>query len=178
MKKFILVLLPVLLIGWMTVAIAQPPQPPMPPRGDLPMGHEWMGHPPMMPDMPQFGKMLDLTDEQKSKIEDYRLEMQKAMLPLRSQLMTNRNELKLLITADKVDRNKISQKIAATTNILKQIQEKRVDQLLKVRALLNADQKKKFDMKILSGRKGMRHGPRKMGHPGMKCGPRAKRFAK
>lgn len=178
MKKLILVLLPVLLVGWMTVAIAQPPQSPMPPRGNMPMGHEWMEHSPMMPDMLRFGKMLDLTDEQKTKIEDYRLEMQKAMLPLKSQLMANRNELKLLITADKVDRDKISKNIEATNKILKQIQEKRVDHLLKIRSLLNADQKKKFDMKILSGRKGMKPGAMKMGHPGMKRGPGPKRFGK
>ncbi len=106
--------------------------------------------------------MLDLTDEQQTKITDLKLQHQKEILPLKSQMVEKRNELKVLMTSDNPDRSQINEIINQTGDIQKELKMKKVDHMIKVRSLLDADQKKKFDMKILSGKHGMHHGGKKM----------------
>ncbi len=121
--------------------------------------------------MPGLERMLDLTDEQAAKIADMRLDLQKKILPLRSDLMQKRNDLKVLLTADNPDQSKIDKTIEAMNDIRTDMQKQRLDNMMKVRSLLNADQKKKMDMHILSGRKGMKGGHHRMmmkNHPPMK----------
>lgn len=170
--KHITVLFTVIFLLVAGFSYAQPPQapehPPMMPgpgmSGDLPM--------PMQG--PMFGKKLGLSEEQLAKIADYRLDLQKKMLPLRSDLVARRNELKLLLTADKPDQKKINQTIQAISQIRAKMGQLRAEHLLKVKSVLTPDQQKKFNTMILSGKRkmmnrgkmgGMRHHPEHMpGH--------------
>ncbi len=139
MKKLIVVLAAGVLLGMFQLGFAQPEGPAMGKR---------------------FAKMLDLTGEQTQKIEDLRLQMQKDILPLQSQVQQKRTDLKLLLTADSPDQSKINKTIDDISQIRSQMQKIRVKQQMAVRSLLNAEQKKKFDAMILShpgpGRAGMR----------------------
>ncbi len=174
MKK--LFLIPVLIV-LLTLAVgvwAQEEQMAPPP----PPGPQMMGEFPVPPMMPRMERMLNLSEDQISKISDYRLQLKKEMLPLRSELIQKQNELKLLITADKPDRGKINSTLEAISKIRMKMQQKRVEHQLKVRSLLSPEQKKKFDLMILEGKKGRGHGRPgpKMGKPlpHGKMGPRMK----
>ncbi len=151
MRK-ILALSSLLFIFMLNIALAQP-GPQMPPGAMGPMMNE-------LPAMPRLGAALGLTETQLDQLANLRLEMQKKMLPLRSQVVAKRNELKLLLTADKPDMGKIKAKIKEISDIRVQMATIRAEHLTKVRALLDDSQKKKFDAMILSGKGmgGMHHG--------------------
>ncbi len=150
MKRTNLVFAVVLVLVFSGMLLAQPGM-----RGP-------MDGPPEQGLMPHLEKMLDLSDEQAAQIADLRLQMAKEMLPLRSDMVQQQNELKLLITADKPDQTKINKTIGAISDIRQQMQEKRVNQILKVRSLLTVDQKKQFDAMILKGGRGMMGRPHRM----------------
>jgi len=172
MKKLFLipVLIVLLSLGSGVWAQSEEMAPPPPP------GPQMMGEFPVPPMMPRMERMLNLSEDQISKISDYRLQLKKEILPLRSELFQKRNELKLLITADNPNQGKIKNTLEAISKLRLKMQQKRVDQMLKIRSLLTADQKKKFDLMILEGKKGRGHGGPKMGKPFPhgKMGPRMK----
>jgi Spy/CpxP family protein refolding chaperone len=156
MKRY-LAIFTMLIIFAVGIVQAQPPA--TPPAG---MPGPAMDEFPMPPNM---GARLGLTEAQMDQIADLRLEMQKQVLPLRSELMSKRNELKLLLTADKPDMGKIKAKLKEIGDLRVQISTLWAQHLLKVRELLNDTQKKKFDSMILNG-KGMRGMPHhRPGHP-------------
>lgn len=106
-----------------------------------------------------------LTDEQKTQIQDMRLNLQKELLPLRSDLRSLRSDLKLLMVADRYDAGKTDQIIQKMSGIRAEIQKKRIRQQRAIRDLLTPAQRKKFDSRVLSGHRGG-HG-KMMGKKGM-----------
>lgn len=171
MKQAILILSVLMLFGFSQFSDAQPGHF----RGpDAPPHPKMMGDEPLPPMMFGPGKCLDLTDEQSAKIADLRLAMKKEMLPLRSDFMTKRNELKILLTADTPDQSKINQKIDQMAELRKQMQKKRVNHMMEVRSLLTAEQKKQFDTMILSGGHSGFHGPGKEARHHPRPGPMMK----
>ena len=127
--------------------------------------------------MNRMGKMLDLTDEQQSQIEDLRLNFEKEKLPLQSKIHELRNDLKLELTKDNYDEKKVNQLLDQIESVRKEMHKKRISHMRSVRSILNDDQKKKFDMHILSDRNFGYDGgmPHDMPHHRMNRGPGAKR---
>jgi Spy/CpxP family protein refolding chaperone len=125
------------------------------------------------PPMNRMGKMLNLTDEQQSQIEDLRLNFEKEKLPLQSKIHELRTGLKLELTKDNYDEKKVNQMLDQIESVRKELHKKRINHMRSVRNILNDDQKKKFDMHILSNRK-LGHGrqmPQDMPRHQMKRGP-------
>ncbi len=116
---------------------------------------------------------MSLSDEQMAKMEDMHLALQKEMLPLKSQLKSLRTELKLLLVADKYDAGKVDQVIQKMSAVRTRMQKAMVRHQRAMRDMLTPEQRKKFDSRILSGRRG--HHQKMMGmkkmmrdrHPGM-----------
>lgn len=119
--------------------------------------------------MHRMEKMLDLTDEQQSQIEDLRLNFEKEKLPMRSQIHKFRNDLKLEMVKDQLDQNKVNQLIDQIGSARMEMQKKRLSHMREVRNILNDDQKKKFDIHVLSDRKlGGGHHSQPMRHQQMR----------
>lgn len=135
MKRYILYVLIIAVLLNLQMVFAQPGDKDGPPRGD------------------RMGKMLNLSDEQKSKIEDLRLNFQKEKLPLQSKIHELKNNLKLELTKDNYDEKKVDQTLDQIEGLKKEMHKKRINHMRSVRNLLTDEQKTKFDMHILSGRK-------------------------
>jgi len=116
-------------------------------------------------------KGLDLTEEQRSKIADLRLDMQKEMTTVRAQAASLRAELKLAMVADKFDEGKVKNLHGKLSELRAKMSLKKLMNKRAVRNLLTPEQQKKFDMKMLSER-GKRVGKR---GKGMREGKRGKR---
>ncbi len=148
-----------LLIG--SAAMAQPaPPPPKPPQ--------------QVPGM-RMMQMLNLTQEQRDKMMDMRLQMAKDMLPLRTQMDNLRSDLKLTLTADNFDQKKVNKTIDQISDVRKQMTLKMIQHMRGVRNMLTPDQQKKFDLMIMSNKRdgfGMMDG---MGHRGIKGSDRMMR---
>ena len=143
MKRYILFALIFAVLLNLQLLYAQPRDKDGPPRGD------------------RMGKMLNLSDEQKSKIEDLRLNFEKEKLPLQSKMHELKNNLKLEMTKDNFDEKKVDQILGQMASLRTEMQKKRINHMRSVRNLLTAEQKKKFDMHILSDHKfvGGHRGP-------------------
>lgn len=102
-------------------------------------------------------RALDLSAEQESKIEDLRLQHQKQMLPMRSKLESLQTDLHLAMTADTFDKGKAEKIVNDMQKVRTEMQMSRVLHQQAVRSLLTPEQRKKFDLHILS-RKGPRDG--------------------
>ncbi len=119
----------------------------------------------------------NLTAEQKTKMQDLRLAHQKEMLPLHSQLQKLQGDLKLEITADKVSESKVKSLQGEISKLTSDLGSKRFTHLRAVRDVLTAEQKKRFDERVLSGGK-MGPGPGEAGPmmaPGKGMGQRGMR---
>ena len=99
-------------------------------------------------------KGLRLTEEQREKLADMRLSLQKEIAPLRARMVALRTDLKLLLTAETPDMKKIEAKQKQISEVQSRIQLARLRHQLEVRALLTPEQRKLFDARILSGRGG------------------------
>ncbi len=111
--------------------------------------------------MPQrMFEALNLTDDQKAKLEDLQLEHQKAMLPLRTELQSKMASLRLLQTEERPDLKKIDQLIDDTQTLRSKMQKARVRHHLEIRNILTPEQQKKFDRRLLMapGMRGMAGG--------------------
>ncbi len=108
-----------------------------------------------------------LTPEQQTKMQDLRLAHQKEMLPLHTQLQKLQADLKLEITADKVNESKVKSMQGEISKLTGDLAGKRFAHMRAVRDILTPEQKKKFDERILSGGM-MGQGP---GGPGAMMGP-------
>ena len=95
------------------------------------------------------GHNLNLTEEQKSKIEELRLAHHKKILPLKTDLNNKKTELKLLMAIDNPDMKKIESVIEEMGKIKVQIHKSCIQHKLEVRKLLTPEQQKKFDLKLL-----------------------------
>ena len=112
-------------------------------------------------DRQYFGQcVLDLTEEQQTKISQMRLEMQKQMTPLRSKVQTLRSEYKLMIIDEKISEADLKSKLDEISGLRKDMALKRVKHQRQVRSILTDEQKVKFDQRILSGRKHVMKGKR------------------
>ncbi len=109
-----------------------------------------MEHP--VPPGDKMGMALKLTDEQRQKMLDMRLELQKALLPLKSKLQSLGTELRLQIASDSPDRAKINKLLAQMADIRKEMQQKRIEHQINIRKMLSPEQRKLFDQRILSPR--------------------------
>ena len=123
--------------------------------------------------MNRMGRMLDLSDQQRSQVEDLRLSFEKEKLPLQSKIHELRNDLKLELTKDSFDEKKVNQLLGQIESVRTELHKKRINHMRSVRNILNDDQKRKFDMHILSGPgfgndQRMHHG---MPHHQMNPGP-------
>ena len=98
----------------------------------------------------QMARMLDLTESQESQIMDLKLTLQKEILPLRTELSNLRSQLKLEITAEDFNENKVSKLASQIADLQKQIRIKRILHQRAVRNLLTEEQKKKFDLHIIA----------------------------
>jgi Spy/CpxP family protein refolding chaperone len=96
-------------------------------------------------------KGLNLTDEQKSKITDFRLALQKQTLPLQTELRARMTDLRLLKTEDKPNLNKIDQLIEQSEKIRTEIQKAKVRHQLEIRKILTLEQQKIWDSRTLKG---------------------------
>jgi len=151
MKRAILALLAIGLIFGIQFAFAQPG------KGDGPRQG-----------MHLMECKLDLTDGQQSQMEDLRLKFEKEKLPLQSQIHKLRSDLKLEMVKDQLDQKKVNQIIDQISAAKTEMQKKRISHMREVRNILNDDQKKKFDMHVLSDRKfGRGNAPMPNHHPQM-----------
>ncbi len=101
---------------------------------------------------------LDLTEDQQSKIEKLRVGHFKATQDLRDQLNEKEVKLKSLMNDDDVDNKGIEKLVNEISDIKKSLMLARVNHQIEVRALLNDEQKAKFDMMAHNrgGRRQMR----------------------
>ena len=117
--------------------------------------------------------MLDLSEEQKAKMQDLRLAHQKEVIPIQSELQKQAASMKLEITADKFNESKVKSIQNEISKLRSELQMKMVLHQRAVRDLLTPEQKKKFDGHILSGGpmgQGRMMGGGMMGRGGMKRG--------
>ncbi len=128
----------------------------------------------------RMAKMLNLTQDQITKLSDMRLAMEKEMLPLRNQIVTLRGDLKLELVADNFNQGKVNKLVNQISDVRKQISLNMINHMRDVRSVLTPEQQKKFDLMIMQNKKGgfMQHrgmmgnrqrgmwGPRPM-RPGM-----------
>ena len=148
MKKYSLIVLAILLTT--VVVLAQPPHH----RG--------------------FDK-LDLTEEQQAKIDEMRLELQKEMIPLRSEIGSLNDELKLEMVAERFNKSKVENLVEKISDVKEKMQLKKLVHQRAIRDLLTQEQQKKFDLNHLQrmgrmdrmerpghdrGRENMMHKPR------------------
>jgi Spy/CpxP family protein refolding chaperone len=117
-------------------------------------------------------KMLDLTEDQKNKIAEKKLQIEKEILPIRGQMDKLHTDLKLEMTADNFDEGKVKKIVSNLTDLEEEIRVKRLLNRRAIRDLLTAEQKQKFDLITLSrGGRGKR--------PMHNCqDPQHKRFGK
>lgn len=140
MKRIMMSVVLVILVAGVQNVLAQPFR-----QGPPPGGMKW-------------DRVLDLTEEQQGQIQDMRLNFRKEMIPLEARMDDLRAKLKLNIIDDNFDQKKMNEIISEQNKLRSEMQMKRIMHLRAVRELLTPDQRKKFDLHILSQRgfgKGM-----------------------
>lgn len=117
--------------------------------------------------MHRYARYLDLSEDQQNQIDDLRLQLQKELLPLKSEIEKLRNEMKLEMTAEKFNESKVKKLNDEISNLQKEIKLKHLLNKRAVRDLLTPEQRKKYDIHLLSDKKenwgkraGMHRGPR------------------
>jgi len=103
--------------------------------------------------------LLDLSDEQKEKIEKLHLDLQKETLPVRNKIREKNAQLNTLVT-EEAGQPKINTLIEEIGDLRTEFQKSRMNTHLKVRELLTDEQKVKFDNHFLNrfGRGGSMRG--------------------
>jgi len=100
---------------------------------------------------------LNLTDEQKSKVESVRESHLKEMTPLRSELYTKKTELRALWAQKTPDRKAILAKQKEISKLRDQMSEKRTVHRLDMRGILTSEQQEQLSARKY-GRVHGRHG--------------------
>ena len=152
----------ILILFLASATFAQPMAAQNPPMGPPPQGH------------PQMYRALNLTDQQRSQIEDLHLALQKKLIPLRADLQKLRSEYKLMLINDKVSESKLKAQLQKISDLRAQMAFEQAKTKRKIRSLLNDEQKKKFDAMILSGPKAKRMIKGRMMHRPGKMAPRSR----
>lgn len=94
--------------------------------------------------MDRLEGLLDLSEEQAAAVERLHLDFQKESLSVRNKIQEKNAQLNTLIT-EGADRSKIDKLVEEIGGLRTSIQKARIGTHLKVRELLNDDQKVKFD---------------------------------
>ena len=92
---------------------------------------------------------LDKT--QREKIEALHLELKKGMAPLKAELAFRKAELRNLVTVKTPDMAAIKGKIKQISSIREKILAKRYSHIVKMRKVLKPEQRRAFDLEIISG---------------------------
>lgn len=155
------------------LASAQPCNPPGQGKGKPERGHGQMG--PCQGDMPgMFG--LKLTDEQLKQVQNLKLEHQRAMLVMQSDMSELHNKLKLAVTDEKFNQGDVDKIAGNFGNAHEKKIQMKVKFLRAMRDILTDEQRVIFDQKILAMGIGLGHGMEK--GPGMRgpggCGMRCR----
>jgi Spy/CpxP family protein refolding chaperone len=95
---------------------------------------------------------LELTAEQESKISDLKLQFKKDIMPLESEVDQLRSTINLELTSDNFSESKIKKLTEDIARLQKDIQFKRIMHQKAIRDILTVEQKKKFDLHLLSHR--------------------------
>ena len=88
---------------------------------------------------------LELSEDQKKKMKEIHTRTHKDVQPLKNQVNEKRARLKTLTTADKADMNEINKTIDEISALKNQIAKKKIAARMEARALLNDEQRMKFD---------------------------------
>ena len=96
---------------------------------------------------------LKLTDEQKQKIEQFRLDIQKEAIKINSEIALNKVEIKKLLNEKGLNTQKFSSLSDANVKLEGELKKIRTDNWLKIYSLLNDEQKEIWKKQI--GREGM-----------------------
>ncbi|OGW59341.1 MAG: hypothetical protein A2V83_02565 [Nitrospirae bacterium RBG_16_64_22] len=169
MKHTIAALVVVAGFAWGVSAWAQPPaeQPSHP--GMMGRGMGMMGGMGAMRGGADWKESL--SKEQREKLDGMHLKLMKEMVPLKDAKNAKKNELNLLVVAEKPNKSAITKKVAEVADISRRLTEKKTLHHLEVREMLTPEQRLKFDMHLL--RQGaIGHGDRARGGmgPGMMGG--------
>lgn len=89
-------------------------------------------------------EVLNLSDEQKAKIADIKIETAKQMVDLKAQLQKNRLAVKQLLNSDKPDQEKIMDIVNSNSEITAKMKSLKVENWFKVYNLLDPSQQKIF----------------------------------
>ena len=88
---------------------------------------------------------LNLSDEQKSKAEELRLNMQKSALPIRNQIGENKAKLRTLSTSENPDMKAINKLIDQNAELRAKLEKLRAANHQEFRKMLTEEQRVKFD---------------------------------
>jgi len=99
-----------------------------------------------------MARNLELSTEQESKISDLRLQFKKEIMPLDSEIDQLRSEINLELTSDNFSESKVKKLTEDMARLQKDLEFKRILHQRAIRDLLTAEQKKKFDLHLLSQR--------------------------
>ena len=145
------------------LASAQPFGTPGQVKGQRERGPGQMG--PYQGDMlGMFG--LKLTDEQNKQVQNLKLEHQRAMLVMKSDMSEQHNKLKLAVTDNKFNQSDVDKIAGNFGNAHEKKIQMKVKFLRAMRDILTDDQRVIFDQKILARGIGLGHGMEK--GPGMR----------
>ncbi len=114
---------------------------------------------------PEIQKQLNITDEQRKKLEDIGFNGEKSTIQDRANLEVRRLELRRLMQADNPDRAAIEKKLQEVGQAQTALERARVNSMLDVRAVLTKEQQDKL-REIARQRMAARR-PRPMNQPGM-----------
>jgi Spy/CpxP family protein refolding chaperone len=107
---------------------------------------------------------LELTDEQRQKLEDVHYRQLKKVIPMQSELRLAALDLRHLMHAENPDARAIDAQIDRIASMRANVGKARVASLLEARAILTPEQRKMWrDHAAMGGMRGMRGGP---GGPG------------
>ncbi len=94
----------------------------------------------------KIGPGLDLTEEQKAKVKDLKLQHEKDTLPLQNDLRVKKLDLKIAMKdKDKINMGKVNSIVDAIHKLNAEVEKKKIAHKLKFRSLLTDEQKKKHD---------------------------------
>jgi Spy/CpxP family protein refolding chaperone len=93
----------------------------------------------------RFAEKLNLTEEQQSAIEQIRINNQKEMIDLKSDLERKKLDVKELKTSGNYSRDEFINLVEAVNNSKKNITLSKANNMMDIYELLNTEQKKTFD---------------------------------
>lgn len=97
---------------------------------------------------------LNLTEDQQAQAKTFDTEMKAEMTPLKLDLKEKKVQLDKLMVAETPDEKKIYATVDEISEMQAQMQKLKIDNQLKLRAILDADQKVLFDANQTGKRKG------------------------